>query len=112
MTRRTYRCPAEVTLCVIAGVWKVPILYHLSGKVRRFSELRSDLGTVTQKVLTQQLRQLEQDGLVRRKVYAQVPPKVEYSLTSLGESLRPVIGAMCRWGEEHRSVMRRREDSI
>lgn len=93
-------CPAQRTLDVIGGRWKVPILYHLFPKTRRFSELRRLLPGCTQKMLTQQLRELEADGVVRRKVYRQVPPKVEYSLTELGQSLKPVISAMCRWGSD------------
>jgi DNA-binding HxlR family transcriptional regulator len=91
-------CPAERTLAVISGSWKVPILYHLSKGTRRFSELRDDLGGITQKVLTQQLRELEGDGIVARKVYLQVPPKVEYSLTPTGKSLLPIVKVMCDWG--------------
>lgn len=92
-------CPAEVTLAVINGTWKVPILFHLAKQTRRFSELRRDVQHVSQKVLTQQLREMERDGIVHRKVYAQVPPKVEYSLTVTGKSLLPVVQVMCRWGE-------------
>jgi len=92
-------CPAEVTLAVIHGTWKVPILFHLAKQTRRFSELRRDVAGVSQKVLTQQLREMERDGIVHRKVYAQVPPKVEYSLTVTGKSLLPVVKVMCRWGE-------------
>ena len=91
-------CPAEATLAVINGTWKVPILFHLAKGTRRFSELRRDLDAISQKVLTQQLRELERDGIVARKVYAQVPPKVEYSLTVSGRSLTPVVRVMCRWG--------------
>jgi len=92
-------CPAEATLIVIGGRWKVPILYHLLAATRRFSELRRDLDGVTQKMLAQQLRELERDGIVNRKVYPQVPPKVEYSLTMQGKTLKPVIEAMCKWGK-------------
>ena len=92
------KCPAETTLDVIGGRWKVPIVWHLFAGTRRFSELRRALPGVTQKMLTQQLRELERDGIVSRKVYAQVPPKVEYSLTRRGASLRPVVDAMCGWG--------------
>ena len=93
------RCPAEATLGVIGGRWKVPILWHLLEGTRRFSELRRALGNVTQKMLAQQLRELERDGVVSRKVYAEVPPKVEYSLTPRGRSLRPVVESMCKWGK-------------
>ena len=92
-------CPAEATLGVIGGRWKVPILWHLLAGTKRFSELRRALGHVTQKMLAQQLRELERDGVVSRKVYAEVPPKVEYSLTVRGRSLRPVVDSMCKWGK-------------
>ena len=95
------KCPAEFTLAMIGGRWKIPILFHLLGGSKRFTELARALNGVTQKMLTQQLREMERNGLVERKVFAQVPPKVEYSLTNLGVSLRPVVDAMCRWGEEH-----------
>ena len=93
------RCPAEATLEVIGGRWKVPILWHLLKGTLRFSELRRALPGVTQKMLTQQLRELERQGVVRRTVYPQVPPKVEYSLTDRGASLKPVVDAMCKWGK-------------
>jgi len=95
------KCPAEFTLAMIGGRWKIPILFHLLGGRKRFTELARALNGVTQKMLTQQLREMQRNGLVERKVFAQVPPKVEYSLTNLGVSLRPVVDAMCRWGEEH-----------
>ncbi|HLN87783.1 MAG TPA: helix-turn-helix domain-containing protein [Candidatus Limnocylindrales bacterium] len=94
-------CPAEFTLAMIGGRWKIPILFHLLSGRKRFTELARALNGVTQKMLTQQLREMERNGLVERKVFAQVPPRVEYSLTNLGLSLRPVVDAMCRWGEEH-----------
>ena len=93
------RCPAETTLGVIGGRWKVPILWHLFGGTKRFGELRRALAGVTQKMLTQQLRELERDGVVSRTVYAEVPPRVEYSLTDRGQSLRPVVDAMCKWAK-------------
>jgi DNA-binding HxlR family transcriptional regulator len=96
--RRASKCPAEVTLAVIGGRWKVPILYHLFQGTKRFSELERGLQGITQKMLTQQLREMERDGIVVRTVYPQVPPKVEYRLTPRGETLRPVVDAMCRWG--------------
>jgi DNA-binding HxlR family transcriptional regulator len=98
MMRRSVKCPAEMTLSVIGGRWKVPILYHLFQGVKRFSELQRSISGVTQKVLTQQLREMERNGILHREVFAQVPPKVEYSLTDLGKSLKPVINAMCEWG--------------
>jgi DNA-binding HxlR family transcriptional regulator len=96
-------CPVETTLHVIAGRWKMVILYHLFEDTQRFSALRRAIPRVTQKMLTQQLRELERDGVVDRKVYPEVPPRVEYSLTALGRSLEPVMEAMCRWGIRHRN---------
>ena len=94
------RCPAEAALRVIGGPWKVPIVWHLAvAGMMRFSALRRELSACTPKMLTRQLRELESDGVVLRKVYPQVPPKVEYSLTETGKSLRPVIEAMCAWGD-------------
>ena len=91
-------CPAETTLKVIGGRWKILILYHLFQGVKRFSEIKSSINGISQKVMTQQLREMERDGIIHREVYPQVPPKVEYSLTPLGESLKPVIEEMCKWG--------------
>src|SRR4051812_46154967 len=93
-------CWAELTLNVVGGRWKVPILFHLAARTMRFSDLRRSMSGVTQKMLTQQLRELERDGVVKRKVYPQVPPKVEYSLTALGRSLLPVVEVMCVWGKK------------
>jgi DNA-binding HxlR family transcriptional regulator len=101
MKKRATGCPAEVTLAVIGGRWKVLLLYHLSQGVMRFSELRRAVPGITQKMLTQQLREMERDGIVHRAVYAQVPPKVEYTLTPHGRTLKPVVNAMCRWGLRH-----------
>ena len=102
MKRKGQKCPAEMTLDIIGGRWKVLILWQLFQGERRFSELFRALDGITQKMLTQQLRELEKDGIVHRQVYPQIPPKVEYSLTPLGESLRPVVDAMCEWGLRHR----------
>jgi DNA-binding HxlR family transcriptional regulator len=96
--RSAGKCPAELTLAVIGGRWKVLILYQLFQGVKRFSELQRALPGVTQKMLTQQLREMERDGIVQRTVYPQVPPKVEYRLTPRGETLKPVVQAMCKWG--------------
>ena len=101
MTGKQMNCPAEYTLALIGGRWKIPLIFHLMSGVRRFSELSRALAGVSQKMLTQQLREMERNGLVERKVYAQVPPRVEYALTPLGRSLKPVVEAMCRWGELH-----------
>lgn len=95
---KPFVCPAETTLTIIGGRWKVPILYHLFQRTCRFSELRRAMSGITQKMLTQQLRELEADGIVLRTVYPQVPPKVEYALTTDGRTLKPVVEAMCKWG--------------
>ncbi len=96
-----YRCTVSVTLEIIGGKWKSLILWHLSFKTLRFSQLQRRLQKVTQKMLTQQLRELEADGLIHREVYAEVPPRVEYSLTKLGESVVPVLQQMYLWGKEY-----------
>ncbi len=93
-------CPVETTLAVIGGRWKVLIIRELFPGVKRFGELHRALQGITQKMLTQQLREMEQDGLVHRQVYLQVPPKVEYSLTPLGETLKPILNSMHEWGIE------------
>jgi DNA-binding HxlR family transcriptional regulator len=105
MAKHECKCPADETLELISGRWKVPILWELFEGKRRFSELRRLLGEgCGQKVLTQQLREMERNGLVKRKVYAQVPPKVEYSLTPAGRSLRPVVDAMVKWAAGKRRI--------
>lgn len=93
-------CPVEAALEQISGKWKGLAVYHLLDRTLRFNELMRQLGNVTQRSLTKQLRELERDGIVHRKVYAVVPPKVEYSLTSKGQKLRPVIEALHSWGRE------------
>ncbi len=90
-------CPAEKVLEMISGRWKILILQALFSEVKRFNELQRSLPKITQKVLTQQLRELEMDGLIQRLVYAEVPPRVEYSLTTLGESLKPMLLTMHDW---------------
>ena len=94
-------CPVGATLGVIGGRWKTAVLFQLLGGTRRFNELRRSLPTVTQRMLTLQLRELEADGLVRRTVYAEVPPRLEYELTAWGRSLEPVLLAMCEWGQRY-----------
>ena len=94
-------CPVNTTLSVIGGKWKVLILYHLVEQTQRFNELRRLLPEITQRMLTLQLRELEEDGLIHREVYPVVPPKVEYSLTDFGRTLLPVIGSMHQWGVEY-----------
>ena len=95
-------CPVETTLTLISDKWKVLILRDLLTGTKRFGELRKSIGTVSQKVLTSQLRQMEESGLLTRKVYAEVPPRVEYTLTDLGYSLRPIMDAMWAWGENYK----------
>lgn len=92
------RCPVEVTLSAIGGKWKALILYHVIAGPRRFNELRRLMPSVTQRMLTQHLRELETDGILHREVRAQVPPHVEYSLTAKGRTLVPVLDAMAQWG--------------
>lgn len=99
---KVYFCPVEVTIGVIGGKWKSLILYYLiEKKVVRFGEFRKLLPRVTAQMLTAQLRELEADGLVHRKVYTQVPPKVEYRLSAFGQTLAPVIYAMTEWGRSY-----------
>lgn len=95
-------CPVEMTLSLIGDKWKVLILRDLLPGTKRFGELKKSIGTVSQKVLTAQLRDMEEKGLVSRKVYAEVPPRVEYTLTDTGYSLKPVLDAMALWGEEYK----------
>ena len=96
-------CPVETTLTLISDKWKVLILRDLMPGTKRFGELKKSIGKVSKKVLTAQLRDMEQNGLVHRKVYPEVPPRVEYSLTPLGKSLKPILDAMRNWGEEYKA---------
>ena len=96
-------CPVETTLMLIGDKWKVLILRDLMDGTKRFGELKKSIGHVTQKVLTAQLRDMEEKGLLIRKVYAEVPPRVEYTLTELGKSLKPILDSMWAWGEEYKS---------
>jgi len=96
-----YFCPVTATISVIGGKWKPIILWILLSETHRFGELKRKIPKITQKMLTQQLREMERDGIVHRKVYAIVPPKVEYSLTENGSSLSPIMQAMADWGEMH-----------
>ena len=95
-------CPVETTLMLIGDKWKVLILRDLMDGTRRFGELKKSIGTVSQKVLTAQLRDMEEKGLLTRKVYAEVPPRVEYTLTDTGYSLKPVLDAMVVWGTDYK----------
>jgi DNA-binding HxlR family transcriptional regulator len=95
---KTYNNPVELALDLIGGKWKMPILWRLGQRTWRYSELKQDLGKATHKMITQHLRELERDGLIARKVYPQVPPKVEYSITDLGRTALPAIEALRAWG--------------
>lgn len=94
-------CPVEAALEVIGGKWKGMALYHLLDGTKRFNELKREVNGVTQRMLTKQLRELEADELISRHVYAEVPPKVEYSLTKKGKALRPILLALEKWGAQH-----------
>ena len=98
-------CPVETTLTLIGDKWKVLILRDLMPGTKRFGELKNSIGSVSQKVLTAQLRDMERNGLVHREVYAEVPPRVEYSLTDLGNSLKPILDSMMIWGESYKKQL-------
>lgn len=102
--KKHLECPVEHTLQVIEGRWKVLILYYLLAGTKRFNELHRLLKDISHRTLTRQLRELERDGIVHRKVYAQIPPRVDYSLTRHGESLKPVLKAMHDWGQDYKKV--------
>ena len=112
MKTKEMKCPAEYTLSLIHGRWKIPLIFHLLNGAKRFSELARALDGVTQKMLTQQLREMERDGLVERKIFPEVPPRVEYSLTPLGASLKPVVDSMCRWGIAHGNSQKSSEAQV
>ena len=103
MVRELPDCPVETTLMLISDKWKVLILRDLLPGTKRFGELKKSLGSVSQKVLTAQLRQMEESGLLVRTVYPEVPPHVEYTLTELGYSLKPILDAMRNWGENYKA---------
>lgn len=105
MERPLPHCPVETTLMMISDRWKVLIIRDLLGGTRRFGELKKSIGSISQKVLTANLRSMEADGLLTRKVYPEVPPRVEYTLTDLGRSLRPVMDAMADWGIAYHEQM-------
>ena len=101
-------CPVEYAFNIIGGKWKVLLLSNLyDGGTMRFAELKRANEDITQKVLTQQLRELEADGLIARKVYAEVPPKVEYSLTPIGKTIEPILHALCEWGTRYYELQRK-----
>lgn len=104
MEDRLPACPVETTLTLIGDKWKVLILRDLLSGTKRFGELKKSIGRISQKVLTAQLRAMESSGLVSRRIYAEVPPRVEYSLTELGLSLRPILKAMETWGANYQHL--------
>ena len=102
-------CPVMTTLEVIGGKWKPAILWELrQHRVQRFGALKRALPNITQKMLTQQLRELEADGIIHRKVYAEVPPRVEYTLTAYGNSLTPILNEMAHWGMSHQEASQKK----
>jgi DNA-binding HxlR family transcriptional regulator len=112
MGDKEFKHAVETTLKVIGGKWKPVILCHLQEGTKRFGELKREMPEITQKMLTLHLRELEQDGIIQRKVYAQVPPKVEYSLTEYGQTIREVLDVMSRWGRRHREYTQERVQSL
>ena len=110
MAKELPACPVEVTLMLISDRWKVLILRDLLGGTKRFGELKKSIGSISQKVLTSNLRSMEEDGLLTRKVYAEVPPRVEYTLTAMGESLRPILFAMQQWDVEYQKQHKQNND--
>lgn len=107
-----YFCPVEITLNIISGKWKGVILYHLLGGKKRFNELKKMMKTVTHRSLTLQLRELERDGVVKRTVFAEVPPRVEYELTPLGLSMQPIIQAMREWGLDYQNIFLQKQQEL
>lgn len=105
MSSKMSGCPVEVTVSLIENKWKVLIIRDLLSGTKRFGELKRSIDGISQKVLTSQLRDMETSGLINRKVYAEVPPRVEYSLTDLGRSLSPVLMALKEWGESYLASM-------
>ena len=102
MERELPACPVETTLMLISDRWKVLIIRDLLEGTKRFGELKKSIGSVSQKVLTANLRSMEESGLINRKVYPEVPPRVEYSLTEIGYSLKPILDAMVEWGNDYK----------
>jgi DNA-binding HxlR family transcriptional regulator len=100
MHGKRYHCALDITMDYIGGKWKAVVLWYLKDKHKRFSELKRDIPGITEKMLSLQLRQLETDGIIKRKVFAQVPPRVEYNLTKEGKTLVPAIEAIAKWGRE------------
>ena len=107
MLKELPECPVEITLMMISDKWKVLIIRDLMGGTKRFGELKKSIGNITQKVLTANLRSMEESGLLVRKVYAEVPPRVEYTLTETGYSLKNVLNSMIEWGNEYRKKVKK-----
>lgn len=103
MAKELPACPVEMTLQLIGNKWKVLMLRDLLEGTKRFGELKKSVGSITQKVLTQNLREMEESGLVIRKVYAEVPPRVDYTLTETGYSLKPILDSMIEWGTSYKN---------
>jgi DNA-binding HxlR family transcriptional regulator len=101
---KSYHCPVEAALDVIGGKWKPLILWALGDNVLRFSELQKELPGVNTKMLTKQLRELEEDGVITRTVYPEVPPRVEYAITDFGRTLIPILQALCNWGAAYLGI--------
>lgn len=99
--KEDYSCPIQAVIRVIGGKWKVLILWHIGEGIKRFTQINREIPSITKKMLSQQLKELGEDGMLRRKVYAEVPPKVEYSLTEKGKSILPLLNEMCEWGKTH-----------
>lgn len=99
------QCPMDVGLNILSGKWKLRILWHISRKPIRFNELQRSIGTITTKTLTQQLRELEEQKIVLRTVYPEMPLRVEYSLTALGQSIQPILKALCDWGTSYQKQL-------
>ena len=112
MKKELPACPIETTLMLISDRWKVLIIRDLLGGTKRFGELKKSIGNISQKVLTANLRSMEESGLLNRKVYAEVPPRVEYTLTDTGYSLKPVLDAMVAWGQNTRKRMPEKEPAV
>ncbi|MEI2405710.1 winged helix-turn-helix transcriptional regulator [Niallia taxi] len=113
ISQEDFACPVGVTVDVVGGKWKGLILYHLISGPKRFNEIRRIMPKITQRMLTLQLRELEQDGIVNREIYQQIPPKVEYSLTEFGETLKPIIFLMRDWGETYENdILTKRTNKI
>ncbi|MGH8813513.1 MAG: winged helix-turn-helix transcriptional regulator [Advenella sp.] len=113
MLNQKFNCGLEASLAVLSGKWKPLVLFHLAHEIHRYGQLKRAIGKVSDKVLIQQLKELQQDGVVERTDYGEIPPKVEYSLTGFGESLARALAPLCQWGELHTeqigNIVRNRE---